>query len=215
MSWNRAAENVAPSELTGHVGAFLRVHHQRVEHLKVRLLHLDDVVDGAHLTGYDGLWGKPQSNHCILTHHRRHDTMMLMVRMAKGGGCQLHGRPFALLILMWTACNICMIFKYSIGYFHSNWKKKVWFIFFQKYFNLFNKLLNVLNQNIFRVFFYKEVKPIPKEDQCPNLTHLVVTVVRNLTLNVIMITIKRNAATFMRGRRNIFLMCLCVSFFFG
>lgn len=66
---------MAPSELTGHVGAFLRVHHQRVEHLKVRLLHLDDVVDGAHLTGYDGLVRKTteQSLHSDSPQAPRHN----------------------------------------------------------------------------------------------------------------------------------------------
>lgn len=71
------------SELTRHVRAFLRVHHQCVKHLKVRLLHLDDVVDCPHLTGYDGLRGKKQHDNKII----------LTIAVAKGGGCQFYQCP--------------------------------------------------------------------------------------------------------------------------
>ena len=41
--------------LTWCVGALQRVDLQGVKHLKVWLLHLDQVVDGAELTGYNWL----------------------------------------------------------------------------------------------------------------------------------------------------------------
>ena len=41
--------------LTWGVGGLQRVHLQSIEHLKVRLLHLDQVVDGAQLAGHHWL----------------------------------------------------------------------------------------------------------------------------------------------------------------
>lgn len=40
---------------TWHVRAFLWIHHERIEHLKVCRLHLDDVVDRAELVGHHRL----------------------------------------------------------------------------------------------------------------------------------------------------------------
>lgn len=49
---------MALTVLTRGVGALERVHLQRIKHLKVRFLHLDQVVDGSHLTGHNWLWNK-------------------------------------------------------------------------------------------------------------------------------------------------------------
>lgn len=49
---------MALTVLTRSVGALERVHLQRIKHLKVRFLHLNQVVDGSHLTGHNRLWSK-------------------------------------------------------------------------------------------------------------------------------------------------------------
>lgn len=48
--------------LTWHVGAFLRVDHEGVKHLKISFFNLDDVIYRPHLTGHDWLWGNTKTN---------------------------------------------------------------------------------------------------------------------------------------------------------